>query len=366
MRSILPLFILLASNLFAQDSPIPPDSSDKKILKIDVSTFEPFVALNNGKITGFDIDVVENLTSKNGYKCEYRVVPFDDIFKGIQDGSADFAIGGISITGSRESQVDFTHPYFLTGKQILVMNKKDEHRITKYVSSIVLNTNIPKIFIIFFCFVVLAAHIVWILERGDNQSIHKDYFQGIFDTIYFVVTTMATVGYGDISPRKRKTKLIVMLVMLSGIALFSWSISEFQAEIVKQKLDYGIRNKEDLKGHKIAVVSGTTSESAIRESDGLNVVKVDDIKDAYFALFMEDVDAVISDSAILKYYAKVKGKGKVSVVGDLFGKESYGIAMKEGNSMRNKLNIEIIKMILDEDADGSYISLMNKWGLSDN
>ncbi len=347
--------IIFSSNSFCQEN-------QNKILKVDIAPFDPFVSFDNDKPTGFDIDFLKYVLDDIGYETKFRVVSFEKVFDGLKDGSADIAIGGISITGERAKNIVFSQPYFFTGKQILVKNGQDTRNIARYVSSIFINTNIPKIMFIFLCFVVISANIIWHLEKATNAGIEKDYIKGLFDATYFVVTTMATVGYGDISPKRRLTKLTVMILMLSGIAIFSWSISEFQAEIVKQKLDAGIENKADLKGLKVAVVKGTTSEKAVLK-EGFSIVRVDDIRDAYFSLYTDEVKAVISDYSILNHYARTKGNGKVKVVGSLFGKESYGIAVKKNSEFLDALNIAILNMTLNEDESNAYETLIKKWAL---
>ena len=49
---------------------------------------------------------------------EYETV--GEILDAVQSGAADVAIAGISMTRDREAVVDFTHPYFDAGLQIMV------------------------------------------------------------------------------------------------------------------------------------------------------------------------------------------------------------------------------------------------------
>jgi len=39
------------------------------------------------------------------------------------------------------------------------------------------------------------------------------------DSLYFVVITLATIGYGDITPTKPITKLITIIFAINGIAI---------------------------------------------------------------------------------------------------------------------------------------------------
>ena len=44
---------------------------------------------------------------------------------------------------------------------------------------------------------------------------------------YFVMTTLATIGYGDLSPKTKVEKFTVILIMIIGIAFFSYIMGNF-------------------------------------------------------------------------------------------------------------------------------------------
>ncbi|WP_298524929.1 ion channel [uncultured Methanobrevibacter sp.] len=56
---------------------------------------------------------------------------------------------------------------------------------------------------------------------------------GIFDDFYFVIVTLTTVGYGDITPQTYNEKVITMMLITAGIFIFSTitaAISSFMTE----------------------------------------------------------------------------------------------------------------------------------------
>lgn len=44
---------------------------------------------------------------------------------------------------------------------------------------------------------------------------------------YFVMTTLTTVGYGDLTPKTEFEKVIGILIMIIGIAFFSYIMGNF-------------------------------------------------------------------------------------------------------------------------------------------
>ncbi|AKF25211.1 potassium channel protein [Sulfurovum lithotrophicum] len=70
-------------------------------------------------------------------------------------------------------------------------------------------------------FIVMTAGIaIYVLEEHINPNINS-----LFDSLYWALITISTVGYGDISPVTDLGRSISMLVIVSGIAMISFATS---------------------------------------------------------------------------------------------------------------------------------------------
>ncbi len=78
-------------------------------------SFEPFVFIKDGKLAGFDIDLLNAMAADGDFEVAYVVSSFDEIFEGLQNGKYDAAISAITITDGRKEIVDFSAPYFESG-----------------------------------------------------------------------------------------------------------------------------------------------------------------------------------------------------------------------------------------------------------
>jgi ABC-type amino acid transport substrate-binding protein len=78
--------------------------------------FEPFVFTQDGRLAGFDIDLLNAMAAAGDFEVAYVVASFDEIFTGLQNGDFDAAISAITVTDQRRTLVDFTAPYFESGK----------------------------------------------------------------------------------------------------------------------------------------------------------------------------------------------------------------------------------------------------------
>lgn len=85
--------------------------------------FPPFCFKENDKITGFDIDVVEEVMKRLKKEITYQDMPFDALIPEIQIGNVHVIAGGITPTDEREKQALFTRPH-LTGNPLVIIGLK--------------------------------------------------------------------------------------------------------------------------------------------------------------------------------------------------------------------------------------------------
>lgn len=84
--------------------------------------YVPFEWIDNKtkQFDGFDIDLMNAIGEKAGFKPVYKAMEFDGIIPALQTGKADAAISAMTITDARAKVVDFSDPYYDSGLQLLV------------------------------------------------------------------------------------------------------------------------------------------------------------------------------------------------------------------------------------------------------
>jgi len=94
--------------------------------------------------------------------------------------------------------------------------------------------------------ILLGALLVFLFERGSNPDM-KSYW----DAIYMIIITIATVGYGDITPITAGGRIIVLLVLVLGVGTLSAFITLLatrRAENVRRRYS-GLQDKLKITGH---------------------------------------------------------------------------------------------------------------------
>ena len=90
------------------------------------TSFVPFEFKEDGEYTGFDIDLITAIADDAGFELEQEVTNFDGIIPGLQTGSFDLAVAGISITDERKEAIDFSDPYYKSGLIVGVPTDNDD------------------------------------------------------------------------------------------------------------------------------------------------------------------------------------------------------------------------------------------------
>lgn len=92
------------------------------------ATFPPMEYVDNGKRTGFDIELVEALAKAMGKNVEWVDIDFKGLIPGLMSKRFDMAVSAIYITDERKKVVDFTDSYYAGG---LVAMVKDSNTSIK-------------------------------------------------------------------------------------------------------------------------------------------------------------------------------------------------------------------------------------------
>ena len=102
---------------------VEAETIDTSLPEFIVSTdryYKPFEFRDDqGKITGFDIDLVNAIAADQNFRVTYIMTPFEQQIDGLINGKYDMVVAGMTITDERKQKVDFSDAYF-TAKQAVV------------------------------------------------------------------------------------------------------------------------------------------------------------------------------------------------------------------------------------------------------
>lgn len=97
---------------------------DKLIVGTDATEFQPFEYMENGEITGFDIELIKEIGKVLGKKVEFKNISFSGLLPALQVGKLDAVIAGLTVTDERKKYINFSESYY-TSKQLIIVNKNN-------------------------------------------------------------------------------------------------------------------------------------------------------------------------------------------------------------------------------------------------
>ncbi|WP_144054256.1 transporter substrate-binding domain-containing protein [Pleurocapsa sp. PCC 7319] len=328
-----------------------------KTLRVGTKPFAPFAFVQDGEYIGFSIDLWQEIAKELELDYElYGEKTVTDLLSSVESGNTDVAIAGITITSEREKNLDFSHSFFESGLQILVPINSAASPISTFIW-LIFSPILLKTIVVLLIVIVISAHLLWFFERKHNPEMFpQEYLKGIWEACWWSVVTVVTVGYGDKAPIGIAGRIIATVWMFTGVLLVSYFTASVSSALTVQQLETTIQGLEDLTGKTVATVKGSTAAEYLANRP-IKKIEYELVEEAFQSLEKSQVDAVVYDSPVLQNYTVRDGAGKAKVVGTVFERQSYGIALKTDSPYREEINQVILSIV----ESGVYDEIYQKW-----
>lgn len=97
---------------------------DKELIVGTSADNPPYEFIQNGKIIGLDIDIINNIGAHLGKRVIIKNMDFHGLIAALVNKQVDIVISGLSVTPEREARVQFSRPY--TNATIAVLYRTDD------------------------------------------------------------------------------------------------------------------------------------------------------------------------------------------------------------------------------------------------
>ena len=127
-------------------------------------------------------------------------------------------------------------------------------------------TRFRRLVIVFFVFSLLLGLMVVPLEQNHPQAVIKS----SFDAIWWTVTTITTVGYGDLVPVTNAGKIVSMILQFFGVIMYGSLIAMVNIALNRHQSEYRhkrVMEKIDLLDQKISKIEKESQFLVKKESE---------------------------------------------------------------------------------------------------
>ena len=138
---------------------------------------------------------------------------------------------------------------------------------------------------------------------------------------------------------------------------FSYPHFHSSLRLLVRMTDETIADIGDLVDRVVATKEGTTSATFVNNIQTRAVSLFPTIEAAYLALHKRKVDAVVFDSPAIADYIQTSGRHIAKTVGRVHQRQSYGIAFQQGSALREKVNVQMLKLV----EEGRMDILFREW-----
>ena len=350
--------VVLLVALFGIPGLTPTARADPRTVTVATYDLEPFVITEGDVKYGFTIDLLDEIAKRTGWTYSYLDGgSVQGLLKAVADGRADLAACNISITADREKRFDFTQPIIAAGLQIIVpadTTQRVQPGLVDFVKLLFSHTMLVWL-LAALALTVVPAHIIWVMERGDPESmVSNNYFPGIFQAFGWGLGMLAAAPFDP--PRQWPIRMVTVLWTFVSIIFVAYYTAILTSNLTVARIQSQIGSPADLIGKKVCTGAGTTSPPAL-DRLGVKYTGLPKITDCYAGLKAGTFEAVVYDAPVLEYFVTHDGAGIAAMAGPIFKDEDYGIVFPIGS----KLKEEADEALLSMQEDGAYDLLKQKW-----
>ncbi len=326
----------------------------QNVVNVAIKPLTPFIIVSDSSFKGYSIDLWNIISAKNNWKTKFVLYKkVKEVINAVQSHQVDVGIAGISITQERERRVDFSTPMFDAGLQVLVPVRPAFNPWSTFKN--LLSPQLGFIALMILVSILVAGHVMWLLMRYQ-PNYPKGYFRGVTEGIWWAAMSFPQNSLGEKNPGSVIGRVIGLVWVFISVVLLANFTASVTANLTVQQIQGGIRGIADLPGKRVVTVSGTTAEAYL-QNNSIQFRTTDNIENAIEKLKNNLTDAVVYDAPVLQYIASHDQNGHMTVVGDVFKPEYYGIAVPLGSKIRKQINETLTEMI----ANGELTQLKEHW-----
>jgi len=331
MRKIL-LFILLSLS-------IASNVSANEEIVIGTIEREPFSYQENGKWTGFSIDLWWKIAEETGFTYTFKEYSsFSELLWWTQNKDVDASVANISITLEREKKMDFSQPIFDSWLNIMIAKIWSE----LWIFDNKIFQNPQKTLLYIGLFIIVIAHFFRILNVILWNIRPFDYFPDIF-IVFWEMITQYIGRYGG-----RILFISVMWISIFCVSYYTQKITivfaEYEDRVETHDLSqYKNVTKLKIWKTKVWVTNSSTSESYLKRK-GLSTVWFDSFDTMIWDLIDGKIEVIVHDDPLLRYMAAKDEKQRFNITAKTFNPEKFGIAFPEKSDLREEIDRTILKL----------------------
>jgi polar amino acid transport system substrate-binding protein len=335
--------LFLPERAFAQG-----DSATPRKLLVGTTVAPPlYVKTADNQWWGFGIELWQAVAQDLNVLFEFREYSgLEPLLDAIKNKEID-VIPALPVEERYESILDFSQSYLKSGLAIAVPAEGVGSRWMSIVASI-FSTAIVEAVALLLLMSLAAGIIVWAFERRRNSEMFGDgTVKGVGHGIWWSLVTMTTVGYGDKAPKTMGGRVVAFIWMLFSIVFISSFTANITTSLTISELRGRIHGFDDLYKARVGSISRSEASNFLTKH-GITVTPFASIQEGLKALAGKQIDALVLNELILKYYVRNEFRGRIQVIPFILDEYFVSMVLQNNSPLRKAVNKALLKFMKTE------------------
>lgn len=333
------LFLFFSNSLFAQ--PTPADSTVVGEMKVGIYEFPPYmIKAEDGKWKGISVELWQDLADSLDILYQFSEINQDRAYEQLQTESLNAVL--LLPIQVANPEVQFSHIYHTDMLGVATSQKQSLGSIARGL----LTMRFLRIVITLSILLLIVGTIIWLIERKSNDDSfggERSAFQGIGSGFWWAGVTMTTIGYGDKAPVTFWGRAVALLWMLVAMAVTA-SLTAALVSVVGGGTAEAIEIPNGLRKKDVGTVTNSPFGKFL-EQENVKFESHESVEEGLKALSQQELSVFVHSTSAMRYWTNENSNITVEINNTEVLPQRYAIAFSSNNSIIQRLNIPLVKII---------------------
>lgn len=313
-------------------------------LRVGIKEAAPFSFKNEeGRWQGISVSLWESIANDLELNYSYEELSLEDILKGLETASLDFAVGALTITATRESRFDFSHSFYNTGLGVATRNETSSGFIATL--SHIFKGDFLTILIAIFTALILATIFITVFEKQhvrhkpENSAKARD---KIKESLWWTLVIM--IGKNDSHPVSTGGRILALIWMGASLFIVSSLTAVITSALTVNELQGTIESLEDLRRTRVVSLASSSSGEFLL-NNRISFIQAENLEHAFELVVNNQADAVLYDRPLLQYTLNERFSEELMISKLVFAPQSYGLATPQDSEWLEPINQRLLERI---------------------
>jgi ABC-type amino acid transport substrate-binding protein len=333
----------------AESAPAAVSATTPRILQVGTTTRRPYSwQQSDGTWTGPAIQLWDKIAKGAGLQYQLKGYTSEELsslelnsYKTVR--SIDVFASGVEINAVQNNICDFSQPFDAGGYSLVTHTRGVT--LPRTIIKRVMTFDVLVWLIFMLIATVISGSVIRLVEKKNNPAhfANKDSF---VNGLWWAISTLSTVGYGDFVPKTRAGKLVGGIWIFISIILVAIFSATIVATLTVGQLTPYFKSIKSMKSNLVGIIERPNSRYVANKLGVMPRIYITP-DDAFAALESNEIEGFLHPTNELRSLLSIRGDSQLLVLPTevIRGFVGFGLNKDLDIETVRKINSELIKII---------------------